>query len=105
MDSETDLSKQETKGTQAKLLLDNKVLQDAFQEVENHFHTQMMNSQSNQSEFRDLCWRSIKVVKLVQSSLRNSISTGKAAIAELERIERAKSFPILGRSDPYSAII
>jgi hypothetical protein len=101
---EGELSGEMGRAAKARALLENPMLQEAIDTVKEHFQVQMLHSQSNETEFRDLCWRSIKAADLFYQFFTRQIESGELAEKELETIRKNKDRLIGGVRNPYGAI-
>ena len=105
MDKEQVLIKEIDRGERAKRILEDPLVQEAIDVVTESFNKQMLESKSNETEFRDLCWRSIKAAGLFHQFFRGHIETGLFAGKELERIREHKDKVIGGTEAPYGALV
>ena len=88
----------------ANRLLEDPLFTEAFETVREHFKIQWENSESNQTEFRDLCWRSMKAADLFKQVFTKYVESGKLAEKQLEQIKKHKDGFIGGQADPYGSI-
>ena len=103
-DREGELSLEMGRAAQARAIYESDLFQEAFDTVKEHFTIQLLNSQSDQELFRDLCWRCIKAADLFQQFFTHALETGQMAEKELEQIKRNKDRLIGGTADPYGAL-
>jgi hypothetical protein len=69
---------------QAKRLLENKLLTDAFAAIEAKWIAALFNSQYGDSTTREHCYRNVAAVREVRAQLAQYVNDGKIAEIELE---------------------
>lgn len=87
MASEDKLRRDMDRGTRAKALLQNELLQEAFDKIETFLITQWQESKASEPELREDAWRSQKLLKNLKSHLSHIVTTGDNANKELLRMK------------------
>lgn len=105
MDEEAQLTRELERAHKARVIYESEFFAEALDTVKEHFLMQFLGSKSDESEFRDLCYRSIKCVDLFEQVFVQALETGQFAEKQLEDIKRNKDKFIGGDKDPYGAIV
>lgn len=93
-----ELEQEALRGTQARELLDNPLLIEAFETVEKAYIDAWKNEQSLKPENREYLWKLVRTVQDVRKHLETAVETGKMAKIQLqqkslrERMSQALSF-------------
>lgn len=78
------------RGENAKMLLDNPVLQEAFADIEKEIFEIWQNTKTGQQELREEAWLNHRAMKMLKLKLENWLNNGKIAKAEIEKAEKKK---------------
>lgn len=99
MPDEIELQKQVNRGVQAKLLLDNSLLTEAFTSLEDEYITALFSTKFDERDAREKLYLAFNVVGKVRDHLTMMVQNGHVAATELKSLtadaERKKKFGIL----------
>lgn len=71
--------KKSTRGSEAKRLIDNRVLNEAFNEVDQHIHQEWANTPFEAKEIREMLYFQQKNLQSVKKMLESYVNVGKLA--------------------------
>ena len=77
--------KEAAKGQRAAELLDNPILQEAFQLLKERYHQEWLASPARDTEGREKIWVALKVVETVQNHLHQTVEAGKFARVQINQ--------------------
>jgi hypothetical protein len=88
MASENKLHDALQRGDRAKALLNNELLNEAFERLEAKIMEEWKGTDPEDRERREDAWRSLKLLQNLTSQFRRIVTTGEAASKELVRIKK-----------------
>jgi hypothetical protein len=84
----SNLDKQIQKGHQAKRLLDEPLLKEAFEYLFEEYKKEIFNTSYNDHEQRQVLWMAYNLLNKIKGHLITVMETGKLASSELENLTR-----------------
>ena len=88
MDYQDDLNR----ATQARLLMENQMLQDALKAIESEVVEQWTACPARDTEGKEALWQLMKTAQKFRAILIGHIETGKLATAQLAKFEEKRTF-------------
>lgn len=85
-----DLIEQQTRGTEAQMLLDNRILNEALDAIEKEVFDQWMQCPARDKEGKEALWQLAKTAQKFEAILTGYIDTGKLATEQLKRFEERR---------------
>lgn len=93
------LHKNAARGVRAKALLENELLQEAFQSLENDYSSALFNTSAHDQIAREKLYLAVNVVRKVRDHIGYAVTNGRLAEKQLQDIateaERKKRFGII----------
>jgi hypothetical protein len=90
MTDEFKLVKQRARGAEARRLLENTMLKDAFASIEKSIIDDWLRTMPPEREIREELYRSVQNLGRIEMVLKSFLYTGEIAMKELLDIERGK---------------
>lgn len=75
-----------SRGVKAKQLMENPLLQEAFQTIRSNLHDKFEGSKDGDSQARERIWMMLKVVNEVERHLETVVDTGRMAEQQRESL-------------------
>ena len=85
-----DLIEQQTRATEAQMLLDNRVLNEALDAIEKEVFDQWMQCPARDKEGKEALWQLAKTAQKFRGILTGYIETGKLATEQMKHFEERK---------------
>lgn len=80
------------RGLEARMLLDNRLLQDALKAIETEVVEQWTACPARDTEGKEALWQLMKTAQKFRSILTGHIETGKLAASQMARFEEKRTF-------------
>lgn len=88
MTDESKLRKDANRGARAQSLLENELLQEAFEKLEVFTIDSIKNSNADETQRREDAWRSYKLLQNLKGELARIVITGKDASKQLLQVKK-----------------
>lgn len=88
--NESAFKNQQVRGQRARELLNDELLVESFDILRSNLHKKFEQSKSDESTEREKIWQMLHLVNEVERHLKNIVSTGKVAEAELSRLQKLR---------------
>lgn len=85
-----DLIEQQTRGTEAQMLLDNRILTEALDAIEKEVFDQWMQCPARDKDGKEALWQLAKTAQKFRGILTGYIETGKLATEQMKHFEERK---------------
>ncbi|MCU0298027.1 MAG: hypothetical protein MUF33_05845 [Candidatus Nanopelagicales bacterium] len=85
-----DLIEQQTRGTEAQMLLDNRILTEALDAIEKEVFDQWMTCPARDKDGKEALWQLAKTAQKFRGILTGYIETGKLATEQMKHFEERK---------------
>ena len=82
------LHQQISKGTKAKLILEDPIVKEAFDYLFDQYRTEIFNTSYKDHEQRQVLWMAFNMLDKIKGHLVTVMETGKLASSELENLIR-----------------
>lgn len=86
--SDTDLAREEVRGHNAAMLLDNELLQEALTAIDKEVMEQWINCPARDKDGKEALWQLIKTSRKFKDILTGYIETGKLATESMKHFEK-----------------
>ena len=97
--NEGDLNKAATRGTRAKLLLEDELLVEAFTAIRADYIEKLLATNTQQAEAREKLYMGVRILDEVKAHLETIVTNGTVAIGDLKNLadtaERKRRFSIV----------
>ena len=88
MTDETKLQQQAVRGAQAKVLLENELIVEAFKALKYKYIKAWQDTTADERDMRENLYQAVQIVGEVQSHLERLVSSGNLARHELEQLAK-----------------
>lgn len=85
-----DLIEQQTRGTEAQMLLDNRILNEALDAIEKEVFDQWMQCPARDKEGKEALWQLAKTAQKFRGILTGYVETGKLAAEQMKHFEEKR---------------
>lgn len=85
-----DLIEQQTRATEAQMLLDNRVLNEALDAIEKEVFDQWMQCPARDKEGKEALWQLAKTAQKFRGILTGYVETGKLAAEQMKHFEEKR---------------
>lgn len=85
-----DLIEQQTRATEAQMLLDNRILTEALDAIEKEVFDQWMQCPARDKDGKEALWQLAKTAQKFRGILTGYIETGKLATEQMKHFEERK---------------
>lgn len=85
-----DLIEQQTRGTEARMLLDNPIMKEALDAIEREVFDQWMQCPARDKDGKEALWQLAKTAQKFRGILTGYIETGKLATEQMKQFEERK---------------
>jgi len=82
-----DLIEQQTRGTEARMLLDNPIMKEALDAIEKEVFDQWMQCPARDKDGKEALWQLAKTAQKFRGILTGYIETGKLATEQMKKFE------------------
>lgn len=82
-----DLIEQQTRGTEARMLLDNPIMKEALDAIEKEVFDQWMQCPARDKDGKEALWQLAKTAQKFRGILTGYIETGKLATEQMKQFE------------------
>jgi len=83
---EIKLGQAQHRGIRAEELLNNSLLQEAFQYLESEYLQAWRSTKVRETESREKLWQAIQILGIIQEHLRLHVTNGRIAAGDLRRL-------------------
>lgn len=85
-----DQIEQQTRGTEAQMLLDNRILNEALDAIEKEVFDQWMQCPARDKEGKEALWQLAKTAQKFRGILTGYVETGKLAAEQMKHFEEKR---------------